>query len=123
MPNLPAAKLMDPVIGSDVHAVGQVGRLRRIGLSALGAFEVSRGRRITSDADRALVANIVAKAFSRRQLRAQGLSALGVAQLRMGIPVSRGTDRTLVGNVFSQAAAKGFGMHHWSRFGHEVIVG
>lgn len=122
MPNLPAAKLMDGLVGIDVHAITHIVRLRQIGLSSLGATQVLGGQGITSAADRALEAGIVAWAVSRQRLRALGMSALGVAQLLAGHPVSNPGDGTLVGRIALHAVAGGFGMHFWPRVGDEVIV-
>ena len=65
MPLWPAAKLMDSVVGVDVHAA--VPRLQEIGLSALGARQALQAQPITSAADRDLVARIPATAVAQPQ--------------------------------------------------------
>ena len=64
MPNFPAVKLTDQIIGIDVHAATHLFRLTQLGLSSLGATQVLRGQPITSAADRSMVARIVAWAIS-----------------------------------------------------------
>jgi hypothetical protein len=63
MPTWPAAKLMDAVVGVDVHTTAA--RLQQMGLSTLGAMQVLSGQPITLAADRNVVAKIVAIAVSR----------------------------------------------------------
>jgi len=63
MPNWPAVKLTDSVVGIDVHTTAV--RLQQMGLSATGAMQVLRGQPVTLDADRNIIAKIVMVAVSR----------------------------------------------------------
>lgn len=64
MPNFPAAKLMDSIVGIDVHSAQMAMRLQQLGLTSAGANQVLRAQPISSAADRELVAKIVAAALS-----------------------------------------------------------
>jgi hypothetical protein len=63
MPNWPAVKLTDAVVGVDIHTTAA--RLQQTGLSPLGAMQVLRGEPVTLVADRNIIAKIVTVAVSR----------------------------------------------------------
>ena len=64
MPNWPAAKMLDTVIGSDVPTATQLRRLEQVGLTRVGVMQLTRGDIITSATDRALVARLAVFAVS-----------------------------------------------------------
>jgi hypothetical protein len=69
MPNWPAAKLTDTVVGTDIHAAPLStfearkveSQLGRIGLSAAGARQLASGQPMTNALDRQRLAQLVSR--------------------------------------------------------------
>lgn len=62
MPNWPAVKLSDSVVGVDLHTAAL--RLQQAGMTAMGAMQALQGQPVISATDRKVIAQILTAAVS-----------------------------------------------------------
>src|SRR5262245_26135255 len=83
MPNLPAVKLSDAVIGLDYHAA--VRNLQKLGVSPLGAQQFLKGEAGLSRNDRLVLSRIVLQGLGDG---ARPLDAIAQLRIRWGVSFS-----------------------------------
>jgi hypothetical protein len=83
MPNWPAVKLTDTVIGVDHHAATR--NLQKLGVSPLGAQQFLKGEAVLSRQDRLVLSRIVLQGFGER---ARPLDAIANLRIRWGVTLS-----------------------------------